>query len=78
VKEKFTTNPQEVSDLSRGLAFESHHAPQHGPENREFESDGALKSHKALFFPRRRQIRSHSTHASIGIIGFPKEMAEVR
>jgi hypothetical protein len=30
VKEKFTTNPQEVSDLSAALAFESHHAPQHG------------------------------------------------
>jgi hypothetical protein len=38
VKEKFTANPQEVSDLSAGLAFESHHAPQHGRKNRKIES----------------------------------------
>jgi hypothetical protein len=29
VKEKFTTNAEEASKLSAGLAFESHHALQH-------------------------------------------------
>jgi hypothetical protein len=71
VKEKFTTNPQEVSDLSAGLAFESHHAPQHGRNNQENESERTLKSHKATFFSHRRPIRPCSTHARIRSVEFP-------
>jgi hypothetical protein len=44
VKEKFTTNPQEVSDLSRGLAFESHHAPQHGRKIAKLNQQDAFKA----------------------------------
>jgi hypothetical protein len=71
VKEKFTTNPQEVSDLSARLAFESHHAPQHGRKIGNLNREDGFKSHKAIFVTPRRPIRSCSTHAGIGASAFP-------
>jgi hypothetical protein len=60
VKEKFTENLDEGSDLSGERAFESHGAPQQTQKNRirkRFKSD-----RDSIFF--------HSTYPCIGAAGF--------
>jgi hypothetical protein len=66
VKEKFTANPQEVSDLSGGLAFESHHAAQHGRKSENGIGKALERVTKRLFWRvGARSTRVQSMRASV-------------